>query len=224
MNNRANKKKQLLLWDLDGTLLDTLDDLTLAVNAALKKYNLPLRTKEEVQTFVGNGIEKLVERAVPLGKENPKFLDTFLYFKNYYGRHCSDNTKPFPGIVDLLAKLKNDGWKMGIISNKIHSAVLDLNDEFFGEYIDLALGDNVYRKKKPNPANVIFALQRFECSKEEAIFIGDSAVDIMTAQNTPMDLIVVDWGNCNREKLISEGAEVVVSDINELYEILKGKE
>lgn len=224
MNSRANKKYNTILWDLDGTLLDTLDDLTVAVNTALAKYNLPPRTKAEVATFVGNGIEKLVERSVPMGKDNPKYLDTFLFFKNYYGRHCSDRTKPFKGITELLAKLKADGWKMGIVSNKIHSAVLDLNDKFFAEYMDMALGDTVYRKKKSNPANVIFALQRLESRKDEAIFIGDSAVDIMTAKKTPMDLIVVDWTNSNREKLLSEGAETVVTQVEELYELLKGKE
>lgn len=219
-NAEKLKNYDTILWDLDGTLLYTLDDLADAVNAALSEFGLPERSTEEVKGFVGNGVRKLMERAVPRGAEHTQFAKIFDYFRNYYGEHCNEKTKPFSGIPELLRRLQAEGWRMAVVSNKIDSAVQDLVRLYFAGTISAAVGDNAERRKKPEPDNVIYACEQLGSDLSRSVFIGDSHVDVMTANNAAMPMVIVDWGYRSREQLIADGAENIVSSVDELYEIL----
>lgn len=211
-----------ILWDLDGTLLYTLDDLAAAVNAALAAFHLPARTEDEVKNFVGNGIRKLMERAVPDGADHPEFGEIFAFFRSYYGEHCNNQTRPFDGVCDLLRRLQAEGWRMAVVSNKIDSAVQDLARLYFPDTIAMAVGDNAERRKKPETDNVLYACEQLGSDVTRAIFVGDSHVDVMTAQNAAMPMVIVDWGYRSREQLVADGAENIVSTMDELYEVLTG--
>ena len=141
-------KIKAVIWDLDGTLLDTLCDLAASTNAALEMNGMPLRTIDEVRRFVGNGIRKLMVRAVPGGDENPQFEKAFKDFIDHYGAHSRDNTKPYDGILDLLDNLADKGVKHAIVSNKIDFAVKELNQIYFGSRIGIAVGDDPSRERK----------------------------------------------------------------------------
>lgn len=212
------KKINTILWDLDGTLLCTLTDLTESVNYALTKNNMPARTEEEVKGFVGNGIRLLMERAVPNGKENHDFTKAFQDFQAYYAKNCNNHTKAYDGIPEILQKLKKDGCKMAVVSNKIESAVKDLVKMYFADTISVAVGDNPQRAKKPNTDNLLFALKQLNSTLENAVFIGDSEVDIMTAQNAGIPMIIVDWGYKTKEFLEQKGGQNIVSSADELYQ------
>ena len=212
-------KINTILWDLDGTLLYTLADLAESVNYALAKNNLPARTEAEVKEFVGNGIRLLMERAVPNGRENPAFAAALQDFKDYYAKNCNNNTRAYDGIPELLQKLKNDGCKMAVVSNKIDSAVKDLVKMYFADTITVAVGDNPHRAKKPNADNLLFALEQLNSSLENAVFVGDSEVDIMTAQNAGIPMIIVDWGYKTKEFLEQKGGKNIVSSADELYQV-----
>jgi phosphoglycolate phosphatase len=207
-----------ILWDLDGTLLYTLTDLTNSVNAALTKFSLPTRTQEEVKSFVGNGIRLLMERAVPEGKDHPEFAQILQAFKEDYAKNCNNNTKPFPGIPEVLQKLKSEGYKMAIVSNKIDSAVKDLAKLYFSDTIDVAIGDNPQRNKKPASDNVLLALEILQSTPQNTIYIGDSEVDIMTALNSNTEMIIVDWGYKQHDFLLEKGGKNLVSTPQELYQ------
>ena len=147
---------ETIIFDLDGTLLDTLEDLTDAVNYALEAYKMPLRTIEEVRNFVGNGVRNLMLQAVPDGEKNPRFEEVFALFKAYYGEHCNEKTGPYEGVLELMKELKKQGYVMGIVSNKIDSAVKDLNSMYFAEYIQVAIGEKegviISHSSKPGAA------------------------------------------------------------------------
>lgn len=211
-------KYEAAIFDLDGTLLNTLEDLADAVNAALKENGMPPRTLEEVRQFVGNGIVKLMERAVPQGKENPAFDSTLQDFKDYYGKHCNDKTKPYPGILDTLNRLKERGVPMAIVSNKADFAVKELNPLYFEGLIDVALGENEAAgiRKKPAPDMVFKALNGLECPVEKAVYVGDSDVDLATAKAAGMPCIGVSWGFRGRAFLEQHGADVIIDKPNEL--------
>ena len=188
-------KKTTVVFDLDGTLLDTLQDLANAVNYALEQQGMPKRTLEEVRQFVGNGVRLLMIRAVPDGERNPLFEETFALFKEYYGKHCNDNTKPYAGVVELIETLKEKGYAVAIVSNKIDFAVKELNDLYFKGIVPVAIG-TVYE-----------ALKELGKTKEEAVYVGDSDVDLETAKNSGMPCISVLWGFRDKEFLAEHGAE-----------------
>lgn len=197
-----------VIFDLDGTLLDTLEDLTDAVNYALEAYKMPLRTIEEVRNFVGNGVRKLMLQAVPDGEKNPSFEEIFSLFKEYYGEHCNDKTGPYKGILELMEELRKQGYVMGIVSNKIDSAVKELNSMYFADYIQVAIGEKEGVQRKPAPDTVFAALQELDMEKETAIYIGDSEVDLATARNAGIPCISVLWGFREREFLEECGADM----------------
>lgn len=199
---------ETVIFDLDGTLLDTLEDLTDAVNYALGAYGMPLRTIEEIRCFVGNGVRRLMLQAVPEGGENPRFEEVFALFKEYYGEHCNDKTEPYSGVVELMAKLQEKGYVMGIVSNKPDSAVKELNSRYFAEYIHVAIGECEGVQRKPAPDTVLAALQELGKKKETAIYIGDSEVDLATAKNAGIPCISVLWGFRDKELLEKHGAEM----------------
>ena len=200
------------IFDLDGTLLDTLDDLTSSVNAALFAYRCPERTRDEVQNFVGNGIRLLMRRAVPDGESNPRFSDIFEFFKRYYGEHCFDSTKPDPGVMELLVRLKSEGRSTAIVSNKADYAVKLLAERFFPGLVGAAAGENeaAWIRKKPAPDSVLAALKRLGTDKSGAVYVGDSEVDIQTAVNAEIPCISVTWGFKSREFLLKNGASRLV--------------
>ena len=201
-----------VLFDLDGTLLDTLDDLTDAVNYALAKYGLPTRTRDEICSFVGNGIARLIRLAV--GEEYPDFEGVLAEFRGYYKAHCTDKTKPYEGIISLLKELKARGIKTAVLSNKADFAVQPLVEEYFHGFIDVAQGENEAEGvlRKPNPQGVLAIVKRLGVELHEAVYIGDSDVDIQTAQNAGVACISVSWGFRDEEFLRDHGAQKVVSE------------
>lgn len=183
-----------ILFDLDGTLLDTLDDLANSVNYALRTHHLPERSHTEIRSFLGNGIRNLMLDAVGRGMSDEAFEPVFQTFRTYYVKHCLDKSKPFAGIIDLLKALQQRGITMAVVSNKLHPAVVELNERFFKEYITSAVGESATVRRKPNPDAVLAALSELGCSKDEAVYVGDSEVDLQTAQNAGMQCMLVLWG------------------------------
>ena len=179
------------VFDLDGTLLNTINDLAASVNFALKEYGMSQHTVDEVRNFVGNGVKKLMERAVPDGLDNPLFEDAYATFKKHYLEHGLDTTKPYPGIVDLLRELKKRGKNIAVVSNKFYDATGELVRHFFGEYVKVAIGERENIRKKPAPDTVLEAFRLLGVDKEEAVYIGDSDVDVNTAKNVGIPCISV---------------------------------
>ena len=211
-------KYKAAIFDLDGTLLDTIKDLYNSTNYALAINNMPERSLDEVRCFVGNGVRKLIERAIPNGAQNPLFDKVFNDFKNHYSIHCKDTTKPYDGIIDVLNILKNSNIKTAIVSNKLDSAVKALNEEYFGSLIPVAIGETDNIRKKPAPDTVIEALRLIGCRENEAVYIGDSEVDVETASNCNMDCISVTWGFRDIQTLIKSGATVFANNTKELLD------
>ena len=214
--------KRYAIFDLDGTLLDTLDDLTDSMNYMLGKHNFPLRTRDEVRNFVGNGVRKLVERAVPPEyKADEEFIDKFYDdFSLYYNSHSDIKTAPYPGTLGMLDKLLHSGFDVAIVSNKIDSAVKSLSYKFFGERIKSAIGEKPSIRHKPEPDMVFMAMEEMGADKENSIYIGDSEVDIQTAKNAGIPCISVLWGFKDRKFLEDSGAMAIVESMEELGERL----
>lgn len=183
-----------VVFDLDGTLLDTLADLSNSVNYALLKHGLSARSISEIRMFLGNGIRYLMKRSVGDGVDEAHFEEVFQTFRSHYVQHCLDTTKPYPGIMPLLDQLKEHGVKMAIVSNKLHPAVQELSERFFKGYITSAVGESATVRRKPNPDAVIRALEELHSGREEAIYMGDSEVDLQTADNAQLPCALVTWG------------------------------
>lgn len=201
--------KKLAIFDLDGTILNTLEDLADSTNYALRHHGYHEHTIDEVRCMVGNGIAKLIERAVPEGTEKcatEAVLDTF---REYYGKHCEDKTAPYQGIDELLNGLKNAGIMTAVLSNKADFAVQKLCERYFKDSFDMVAGEREKDgiKKKPAPDGVNIILEKLDIKPDEAVYIGDSDVDILTAKNSCMDGIYADWGFRGRAFLIEHGAE-----------------
>lgn len=215
---------QVVLFDLDGTLLDTLDDLHAAVNFVLEKYRLPIRTRDEVRAFIGNGIVKLMERSVGAGMRSMVNLDDVVTdFKAYYGAHCQEKTKPYDGVMELLANLKKAGVKVGVVSNKAHFATAQLCEYYFGDLVDVAIGENEAGgvRKKPAPDSVFAAIEAVGgVDSSCVVYVGDSEVDIQTAMNAGVDCISVCWGMKDREFLVENGASVLIESVEALADVL----
>lgn len=216
------QKKDTVVFDLDGTLLDTLDDLMNSVNYALESNGYPARTRDEVRRFVGNGILLLMQRALPSGQENPDFEKVFAGFKEHYGIHCNDLTKPYEGIMELLELLKEKGVKMAIVSNKADFAVKELSEIYFKGIIPVAIGEKESEgiRKKPAPDTVMEALRQLGSTTENAVYVGDSEVDLATAENCGMDYILCEWGFREREKLEELGGKVFVKKPSEIADLI----
>lgn len=214
------KKYEAIVFDLDGTLLNTLEDLMDSVNYALGICGIPERSYEEIRRSVGNGIERLLELVVPNGSENPQFERAFTLFKEYYGKHCNDKTNLYPGIRELLDTLKREGFLMAIVSNKYYEGVQNLKQQYFKDYLQVAIGEREGIRKKPAPDTVLAALNELKVPKEKAVYIGDSEVDIATAANTGMDCITVGWGFRTREEQEAAGGKVFVDSPMEVLELL----
>ena len=206
------------IFDLDGTLLDTLGDLAASVNDALRKHGMPEHSIDDVRRFVGNGVRLLMERAVPDGAANPLFEETFASFRQHYMAHSLDTTKPYEGIPEALADLKTRGCHLAVVSNKMMAATQELCRHFFPDTIEVAIGENEAQgiRKKPAPDTVFAALKALGVGQEGAVYVGDSDVDIETARNSGLPCISVLWGFRDRDFLIQHGAKTFISTPSEL--------
>lgn len=195
-----------VIFDMDGTLLDTLQDLADAVNYALREMQMPERSIEEVRTFVGNGVHRLMELSVPDGTDDAYLEETFAKFKEYYAVHCNDNTCAYKGVVQLLRDLQAEGYALAIVSNKLDTAVKELSNIYFEGIVKTAIGEQDGVAKKPAPDTVYKALEELGMPKEGAVYVGDSDVDVMTAKNAGLPCISVLWGFRDKEFLLAHGA------------------
>lgn len=211
--------KKAVIFDLDGTLLNTLDDLADSTNYALSKFGYPTRTIDEVRQFVGNGVAKLIERAIPEGKNNPNFEKCLAIFKENYAQNMYNKTAPYNGIIEMLSNLKSKGIKIAVVSNKFDLAVKELCKKYFEGFIDFAAGENEAQgiKKKPAPDTVISVLNEFSFAPEDAVYVGDSDVDIMTAKNSKLPCISVTWGFRDEKFLLENGATILINAPSEIY-------
>lgn len=214
------KKYELAIFDLDGTILDTLDDLTDSVNYALEQHSYPTRTKEEIRTFVGDGLLMLVRRAISPETDENVIQTVLATQKAYYKDHCADKTKPYEGILELLAELKKAGLKLAVVSNKADYAVQILCEQYFSGIFHMAVGEKEAVRKKPAPDSVYAVLDELQVEKERAVYIGDSDVDIETAKNAGLDAVLVTWGFRDTEFLREKGAKILVNDRNALKNAL----
>ena len=210
-----------VIWDLDGTLLNTLDDLAASVNAALAMNGMPLRSTEEVRAFVGNGIRNLMLRAVPGGEANPAFDKALEDFIRHYGAHSRDRTRPYDGILEMLDRLSAAGVKHAIVSNKIDFAVKALSRAYFGERMCAAIGDDPSRARKPAPDSVLAAMREMGVTAQETVYVGDSDVDVLTARNAGVPCVAVLWGFRDEACLRAAGAERLARTPDELREIIE---
>lgn len=212
------KEYDTYIFDLDGTLLDTLDDLCLSVNHALGACGFPLRTRDEVRRFVGNGVRMLMHRAVPDGEANPRFEEALEIFRQHYLVHSLDTTRPYPGIVEMLSRLKARGKHLAVVSNKFDAATKELIAHFFGSLVEVAIGENEAQgvRKKPAPDTVNEALRQLGVGKERAVYVGDSDVDLQTAFNSHLPCISVLWGFRDRNFLAAHGATHFVESPQEI--------
>lgn len=211
---------RVALFDLDGTVLDTLDDLTAAVNHALSCEGFPTHDKKAVCSMVGNGIGKLIKRAVPNGTSEEitaRVLDTF---KVYYASHCAVFTKPYDGVLEMLRTLRENGVRTALVSNKADFAVQMLVKDYFDGLFDTALGELAEVPRKPAPDMLYLVLQRLDAEKAEAVFIGDSDVDVKTAANAGVDGLFVTWGFRDADCLIGAGATRLCHTPKELCEAI----
>lgn len=212
-------KYESYIFDLDGTLLNTLDDLAASCNFALRSYGLPEHSVDDVRRFVGNGVRLLMTRAIPGGESFAQFEECYACFRQYYLHHNLDTTAPYPGIMELIAKLNANGKKVAVVSNKFYEATQDLVRHFFGEEIKVAIGERPDIHKKPAPDTVIEALRQLDMPSSTAVYIGDSDVDIDTARNCGMPCISVLWGFRDRDFLIEHGATTLVKTPEEIAAI-----
>jgi len=214
-------KYNAVIFDLDGTLLDTLEDITDAVNHAMQNAGYSVHSVAEVRSFVGNGIKKLIERSLPQGADTPGFDSIFNEFKQFYTANCHIKTHPYPGIMELLERLHSDGYKLAITSNKNQAAVTELNNIYFAKYISVAIGENRHMPKKPAPDSVLSALgQLGGCPVDRALYVGDSDVDIKTAKNACIKCISVSLGFKDRQVLEKLNPGVIIDTPTELYNYL----
>ncbi len=211
-----------VIFDLDGTLLDTLDDLADAVNVALTAFGLPCRTRDEVRSFVGDGVAKLIQRAVPVGCADEMITAVLANFKGYYAAHCQNKTAPYGGITSLLSHLRAQGIRTGIVSNKFDDAVKDLSSHYFGGLIDVAIGERESEgiRKKPAPDTLLMAMKELSVSPQETLYVGDSDTDILTARAAGVACASVTWGFRDRAFLLSHGAKLLIDAPDELKSLL----
>lgn len=210
-----------IIFDMDGTILNTIDDIAIAVNVALKEKNLPLKSIDEVKLAVGNGAKKLIERITPYGTSEALKHEVFTIYQTYYNAHSQDFTGPYEGIIELLTELKKQGYKLATVSNKYQHLVQELNQNVFQGLFDCAMGETHGIPIKPAPDMVYQVLKDLESIQEESLFVGDSDVDIDTAKNAGMKSVGVTWGFRTQEVLLKHQATYIIHHPDELYAILK---
>ena len=210
-----------VIFDLDGTILDTLDDLADSVNFALQKHGLPVRENAEIRSFLGNGMVNLVKLSA--GDKAEDIAGILADFKEYYAKHSADKTKPYDGVLETISALKEQGVKTAVLSNKGDFAVQPLVKRYFGGLIERAQGENEAAGvlRKPNPDGVYKIMKELGVTEKETVFVGDSEVDILTAKNAGVDCVAVTWGFRDEKDLIENGAEKRISKPSELLDFFK---
>ncbi|MDD6276537.1 MAG: HAD-IA family hydrolase [Clostridia bacterium] len=214
-------KYKTYIFDLDGTLLDTLQDLANSVNFAMRNQSYPQRTIDEVRAFIGNGIAKLIERAVPDGTDEKDCAETLAIFKAHYLEHLADNTKAFDGITEVIDYLKADGCKVAVVSNKANDAAQAVVRDYFGERFDMVVGKMDCFPTKPSPESVFYVIKTLGSDFEDCIYIGDSDVDVETAHNAGLPCIGVTWGNRSKDVLEKSGADFIAEKPDEIISLTK---
>lgn len=209
--------KNAVIFDLDGTILDTLADLTNAVNHALKTCGYEEKTQEKVCSYVGNGVRKLMERAVPEGTSEQELKICFQEFRKFYEKNMHVYTRPYEGMEWLMQKLREKGFHVGVVSNKADFAVKELMRQFFDGLVDVSVGEMEGMRRKPAPDTLNLAMRRMNVAPENCIYVGDSDVDIQTAANAGIPCISVTWGFRDREFLLKNGAKTIVDCAEELW-------
>ncbi len=209
-----------VIFDLDGTLLDTLGDLHAAVNYALREFSFPERSLDEVRAFIGNGVVKLMERATPDGIDDETQARCLEAFRGYYLAHMRDMTAPFEGVSELMMQLREKGIKIAVVSNKLHEAVQVLCRDYFPGLTDLAIGVSQEAQRKPDPTNVLKALELFSADSSNAVYIGDSEVDVQTAHNAGLKCIGVTWGFRSEQELLEAGCDLIAETCDEIKKII----
>ena len=209
-----------VIFDLDGTLLNTLEDLASAGNYALSTAGYPTYDIESYKYFVGNGIPVLIKRLCPknIGEQEENKVHSL--FSDYYGAHCFDNTKPYDGILEMLSELKKNGIKTGVVSNKDHSYSVKLVEDFFKDNIGIVCGRKDGFPKKPDPYLVNYVIDRFDADKKDILYVGDSNVDMETAINAGVDSCGVLWGFRTKKELSDSGALYIADSPKELLDII----
>ena len=213
-------KYELVIFDLDGTILDTLEDLADSMNYALAKYGYPTRTVDEIRSFVGNGLLMLTRRAIAPETDETVIQTVLAEQKAYYKEHCADKTKPYDGVIELLEELKAAGYKLAVVSNKADYAVQILCEQYFPEIFHLTVGEKEGVRRKPAPDAVYAVLKELQVEKAKAVYVGDSEVDIQTAENAQMQAVLVDWGFRDMHFLKEKGAKILVHTVEELKSAL----
>lgn len=213
-------KYKAILFDMDGTILDTLEDLADAVNYVLSTNNEPERTLSEIRSFVGNGNRRLMARALRQGEEHPGFERMLNEFFSYYMDHGAEKTKPYEGIPELLKECKRQGIKTAVVTNKFQDAAASLSELYFADLIETTVGDGEGRQRKPAKDGAAEALKRLGAAANEAVYIGDSPVDFETAKNAGIDCVLCTWGFCDRAVLEGLGAMALVDKPSEMLDII----
>lgn len=199
-----------VIFDLDGTVLNTLDDLTGAVNFALERYGYPSHPREEIRTYLGNGMERLMALSLPGGKDNPDFPKVYAAFSEHYAAHDCDKTRPYPGMPDAIRKMREEGYEVSLVSNKRNERVRELNAAFYRDVIPYAVGETDGVRKKPAPDMVRKAAQAMGLGIRECVYVGDSEVDLETAENAGIPCLAVLWGFRTKEELRKSGAQILM--------------
>jgi phosphoglycolate phosphatase len=220
-------KYKLVIFDMDGTILNTLEDLTDSVNYSMEKMNFPKHTLDEVRNFVGNGIAKLIERSLPKNTEKSIYEVALSEFTKYYKTHSAIKTAPYDGIKELLKKLKENGVITAVNTNKIESAAIDLCDDYFPALFDIIIGNKKDVPPKPAPDGIYEIIEKASELKNEKIqkkdiaYVGDSDVDLKTGINAGVNVIGVNWGFRGKDFLLKNGAQTVVMNTQELFDLCK---
>lgn len=214
------RKYDTIIFDMDGTLLNTIEDIADGVNYILKKYGYPEKTCGQIRSYVGNGSERLMEQALPAGCDNPDFEKCLKEYKHYYLENNNNKTSPYEGIMELLEALAQRNYKIAIVSNKNDNNIKSLNKIYFSDYIQTAIGESRDVKRKPAPYMVFNALEELKSNIENSVYVGDSEVDIDTARNAGIVCVSVCWGFRDKEFLKKHGAEYLIDEPYELLEFL----
>ena len=217
-------KYQAVLFDMDGTVLDTLDDLCDSINHSLAEFSLPQVSREHVRQCLGNGAAFLVSHSIPAGSSPELEADVLAFYKPWYDAHCLIKTAPYEGILPMMQSLKEQGLRLAIISNKPDRAVQELSDAFFPGLLELSVGESPSVRRKPAPDTVLTAASQIGLSVDQCVYVGDSEVDLQTARNAGMDCISVTWGFRDEAQLIEAGASVLVRTTEELESLLLREE
>ena len=213
-------KFKTIIFDLDGTLLDTLGDLSSSVNYALRQHGLPERSKAEVWRFLGNGMRWLIEQCVAEGTDEKTTEAVMRDFRQYYLEHSLDETAPYDGIGELLHQLRDMNVQTAIVSNKLDPAVKELHQHFFSDTIRIAIGESPSIRRKPAPDMVDECIRLLGCDRQTCLYVGDSEVDLLTARNASLPCCSVSWGFRDREQLIKAGATTIIDKPEELIGVI----